>query len=234
MPWAGESPKLAQPYWWKTLSELILLAASGLAREVLAVVRTSGQYDVVGMLDDDRELLGVSIDGASVLGPIDEADRFPEAFVVVCLESGRHREAVVHRLSSLGILVDRYATVLHSDIRVPDESRIGAGSILLQNVTIGPWVVLGNHVVVMPMVNLAYNVQADDFATFSAGVSTGEGCRIGRVAHIGMNASIAEGMSVGPYASVGMGAAVLDHVPPGATWVGVPAREIRSIHLGDD
>lgn len=210
------------------MSELLLLAASGLAREVLSVIRASGQYDVVGILDDDRELLDVSVDGATVLGPIEDAARFSRASFIVCLASGRDREAVVARLSLLGLDERRYATVVDSGIGVPEESRIGAGSILLQNVTVAPWVVIGNHVVVMPKVNLAYNVQAESFATLSAGVSLGEGSRIGRAAHIGMNASIAEGLSVGQYASVGMGAAVQDNVPEFETWVGFPARRSRA------
>lgn len=206
------------------MSELLLLAASGLARQVLTAVRNSGQYDVLGILDDDTELLDVSVDGAVVLGPIEDAVKFTRAAMVVCIASGRDREAVVGRLAMLGLDETRYATVLDPGIRRPDESRIGNGSILLQNVTIAPWVVLGCHVVVMPKVNFAYNVQAEDFATFSAGASVGEGARIGRAAHIGMNSSIGERLSVGPYANVGTGAAVQDNVPPYETWVGVPAR----------
>ncbi|MET3174485.1 UNVERIFIED_ORG: hypothetical protein ABIB52_002336 [Arthrobacter sp. UYCu721] len=49
------------------MSELVLIAASGLAREVLTMVRASGQYDVVGLLDDDKEMAGVTVDGAPVL-----------------------------------------------------------------------------------------------------------------------------------------------------------------------
>ncbi|HBH57182.1 MAG TPA: acetyltransferase, partial [Arthrobacter bacterium] len=46
------------------MSELVLIAASGLAREVLTMVRASGQYDVVGVLDDDKEMAGITVDGA--------------------------------------------------------------------------------------------------------------------------------------------------------------------------
>ena len=49
------------------MSELLLIAATGLAREVLATVRSSGRYDVVGFLDDDA-MAGTDVDGAPVLG----------------------------------------------------------------------------------------------------------------------------------------------------------------------
>lgn len=206
------------------LSELLLLAATGLAREVLLTVRASGQYDVLGILDDDPQLLDVLIDGAPVLGALEDAAMFPKALFAVCLPIGRDREAVVERLTQSGVEGNRYGTVLDPDIRLPDDCRIGPGSILLRHATVGPQVSLGSHTVVMPSVTLGWALQAGDFTTFSAGSSLGEGVRLGRGVHIGVNAGVADGLSVGDYSSVGMGSAVVQDVPEYETWVGVPAR----------
>jgi sugar O-acyltransferase (sialic acid O-acetyltransferase NeuD family) len=208
------------------VSELILIAASGLAREVLAMVRSSGQYDVVGLLDDDKEMAGVTVDGAPVLGSIDDAPGYTHAFLLVCLTSGREREAVVERLTALGIHEARYATAIDPSVQYPEGCRIGRGSILLRNVTLTAAVTLGSHVVAMPSVTFAFDDDVADFATFAAGVSLGGGVRIGKAAYLGLNSSVRERTSVGNYATVGMGAAVLSNVPDGQTWVGVPAHEI--------
>ena len=208
------------------MSELILIAASGLAREVLAMVRSSGQYDVVGLLDDDREMAGVTVDGAPVLGTIDEAAKYTHAFVLVCIGSGRAREAVVDRLTAMGLNEARYATAIDPSVQYPEGCRIGRGSILLRNVTLTAAVTLGSHVVAMPSVTFTHDDDVADFATFAAGVSLGGGVRVGRAAYLGMNSSVRERASVGAYATVGMGAAVLSNVPDGETWVGVPAHEI--------
>lgn len=208
------------------MSELILIAASGLAREVLAMVRSSGQYDVVGLLDDDKEMAGVTVDGAPVLGTIDDAAKYTHAFVLVCIGSGRVRESVVERLTALGLTEARYATAIDPSVQYPEGCRVGRGSILLRNVTLTAAVTLGSHVVAMPSVTFTHDDDVADFATFAAGVSLGGGVRIGRAAYLGMNASVRERTSVGAYATVGMGAAVLSNVPDGQTWVGVPAHEI--------
>ena len=214
------------------MSELILIAASGLAREVLAMVRSSGQYDVVGLLDDDKEMAGVTVDGAPVLGTIDDAPKFTHAFVLVCLGSGKSREAVVERLSAMGLHAARYATAIDPSVQCPEGCRVGRGSILLRNVTLTASVTLGSHVVAMPSVTFTHDDDVADFATFAAGVSLGGGVRIGRAAYLGMNSSVRERTSVGAYATVGMGAAVLSNVPDGETWVGVPAREIDGEAFG--
>lgn len=208
------------------MSELILIAATGLAREVLAMVRSSGQYDVVGVLDDDKEMGGVTVDGAPVLGDIDDAPNYTHAFLLVCLASSREREAVVTRLASLGISESRYATAVDPSVQYPEGCRIGRGSILLRNVTLTAAVSLGSHVVAMPSVTFSYDADISDFATFAAGVSLGGGVRVGRGAYLGLNSSVRERTSVGDYATVGMGAAVLSNIPDGETWIGVPAHEI--------
>lgn len=209
------------------MSELILVAATGLAREVLAMVRGSGQYDVVGLLDDDNEMAGVTVDGAPVLGSIDDAPHYTHAFLLVCVAPSREREAVVARLASLGINESRYATAVDPSAHYPEGCRIGRGSILLQNVTLTAGVTLGAHVVAMPHVTFSYDDDVSDFATLAAGVSLGGGVRVGRGASLGLNSSVRERTSVGDYATIGIGAAVLSHVPDGETWAGVPAREVN-------
>lgn len=213
------------------MSELLLIAASGLAREVLASVRESGQYDVVGILDDDKDKIGSTVDGAPVLGPVDDALRYPNARAVICVGAGSGRARIVDRLARLGFPQNRYATVLDSSVRIPPGCRIGAGGILLGHVTLTAGVTLGNHVVLMPGVTLTHDDVVEDFATFAAGVSLGGGVRIGRAAYLGMNASVREGTWVGAGATIGMGAAVLADVPEDETWAGVPARVLRSAIL---
>ena len=209
------------------MSELVLITGSGLAREVLTMVRASGQYDVVGLLDDDQEMAGVTVDGAPVLGTIDDAPKFTHALFLVCVASGKSREAVVERLAAMGLRDARYATAIDPTVECPEGCRIGRGSILLKNVTLTASVTLGAHVVAMPSVTFTHDDDVADFATFAAGVSLGGGVRIGRAAYLGLNCSVRERTSVGSYATVGMGAAVLSNVPDGETWVGVPAHPIE-------
>jgi sugar O-acyltransferase (sialic acid O-acetyltransferase NeuD family) len=210
------------------MDELLLIAASGLAREVLAAVRGSGRFDVIGILDDDAGRAGTVVDGVRILGPASDALRYPEAGVVVCVGSGAGRARIVDRLAALGFPDRRYAKVVDSSVRIPDGCRLGRGSILLGHVTLTAGVTLGEHVVVMPGVTLTHDDVVDDFATFAAGVSLGGGVSIGRGAYLGMNASVREGASVGAGTTIGMGAAVLADVPDGETWVGVPARVLRT------
>jgi sugar O-acyltransferase (sialic acid O-acetyltransferase NeuD family) len=205
---------------------LILVAASGLAREVLALVRAHGEHDVIGFLDDDVARHGTALDGVPVLGGLDAVTGYPDAELLVCAGRGTSREAIVNRLDGLGVFPIRYATVVHPGVDVPAGCEIGVGSIVLAGVVLTTAVIVGSHVVVMPNATLTHDCVLQDFSTVCAGVALGGSVVVGRAAYLGMNASVRENVRVGVGATLGMGAALLVDQPDGETWVGVPARPV--------
>jgi sugar O-acyltransferase (sialic acid O-acetyltransferase NeuD family) len=202
---------------------LVLVTASGLAREALAVIRTHRLFEVVGFVDDDEALHGTAVDGVPVLGPLSALADHPTAQVLVCAGKGRSREAIVERLDELDVGPTRYATLVHPGVEVPAGCLIGDGSIVLAGVVLTTAVTLGVHVVVMPNVTLTHDCVVQDFGTLCAGVALGGGVVVGRGAYVGMNAGVREHLRVGAYATVGMGAVLLRDAPDGETWAGVPA-----------
>ncbi|MGV8911581.1 MAG: NeuD/PglB/VioB family sugar acetyltransferase [Rhodoglobus sp.] len=208
-----------------TRHPLLLIAAGGLAREVLSVVRESGR-EVLGFLDDRHDELPSSITGVPVLGGIDDVVRYPRAELLVCVGSGIGRERVVARLSALGVESERYSTVIDPSVRNPGGCPVGVGSILLAGVVLTADAVVGEHVVLMPRVTVTHDCLIGDFATLAAGVALGGGVRVGRGAYLGMNCSVRQNLSIGIGATIGMGAVVLTDVHSSETWAGVPAQRL--------
>lgn len=202
--------------------QVLLIGASGLAREVLA----AGINGVVGILDDDANLRGERLGGVSVIGAVDEAIARAER-LLVCIGSGRARRAVVARLVQGGVADLRFTTFIAPGARIGRTSTVGAGSIVLEGVVITADATLGRHVVVMPNCTLTHDNRLDDYATLAAGVALGGAVQVGEGAYLGMNASVRQQLSIGADATVGMGAAVLSDVPDGESWIGVPARRMK-------
>jgi sugar O-acyltransferase (sialic acid O-acetyltransferase NeuD family) len=210
------------------VTDLIILGASGLAREALAVVRETGSHTPIGVLDDAFGQIPPVFSGVPVLGRIANLDDHVRADVLVCVGSGIARERIVQRLVQAGVRGVRFATVVDPSVRNPARCPIGDGSIVLANVSITADVTVGNHVVVMPNSTLTHDDVLENYATLASGVSLGGGVTVSRGAYIGMNAAILPGTRVGTRSVVGMGAAVLDDVPDGETWAGVPARPLAA------
>jgi sugar O-acyltransferase (sialic acid O-acetyltransferase NeuD family) len=208
------------------MSELLLIGASGLAREALTVVRATDEYEVIGFLDDDPATWGRQFDGITVRGGINDLEGFPAAKLLLCPGRGPARGALAKRLAELGRGDDDYVTVIDESVAIPPSCRVGVGSILLAGSVLTTNIELGRHVVVMPNVTLTHDDLIESFATLCAGVSLGGNAWIGEGAYIGMNASVREGLKVGKNSVLGMGAVLLTDLPAGQTWAGVPARQL--------
>jgi sugar O-acyltransferase (sialic acid O-acetyltransferase NeuD family) len=201
--------------------ELLLVGASGLAREVLS----AGIADVVGILDDNVQLHQTEVGGVPVLGPVALGAQRSER-LLISVGSSIGRRNVVRHLAELGVSGDRFATYLAPSARIGSTSHVGTGSILLDGVVVTANAAIGRHVVVMPNCTITHDDVLGDFSTLAAGVALGGSVCVGEAAYIGMNASVRQALVVGAGATVGMGAAVVHDVPDRETWAGVPARRL--------
>lgn len=204
--------------------DLLLVGASGLAREVLSQLRTAGDERRVGILDDSPALRGTRMAGAPVLGSLETVGEYPDAEILLCVGAGATRELLARRLRELGVGAVRYARVVHPGLQLPDSCSIGAGSIVLAGVVLTCDVVVGEHVVIMPNVTLTHGNRISSYATLCAGVTLGGEVRVEEAAYLGMNACVRQRVRIGSHSTIGMAAAVLTNVPAHETWLGVPAR----------
>jgi sugar O-acyltransferase (sialic acid O-acetyltransferase NeuD family) len=209
------------------MEKTLLIGASGLAREVLALTRAGSSHVVFGVLDDGWADMGETFAGVPVLGAIERAVDYIDTKLLICVGAGTAREAIADRLALLGVGTNSYTTLIDPTVNNNGDCPIGSGSIVLAHVVLTADVSIGTHVVIMPSVTLTHGDVLDDFATIAAGATFGGDVRIGRGAYIGMNASVRQRAHVGDYGVLGMGAALLNDLPSGETWVGVPARNIQ-------
>lgn len=207
------------------MSNLVLVAASGLAREVLALLHAQGRR-VEALLDDDPDLHGQSVDGVPVAGGLEMVKEHAGAELLVCAGKGSARRRIVHRLNGLGVEPDRFAAVVHPSVEMPRDCTLGRGTIVLAHAVLTTNVHIGEHVVVMPHVTLTHDNVVEDFATLCSGVTLGGGVRVGSGAYLGMGSCVRERVTVGRDSLLGMGAALVGDLPAHQTWAGVPARVI--------
>lgn len=211
---------------------LLLVTASGLAREVIATLEDCSDASIVGIVDDAPNRQGTGVAGVGVVGPIEAVLEYPDVQLVICAGRGVTRRVIRERLARLGLSDERFAIVLGPGVRLPRSAEVGVGSILLNGTELTSDVTIGRHVVTMPNVTLTHDDHLGDYVTACAGVSLGGGVTVGALAYLGMNCSVREHCTVGEGATLGMGAALLEDLPPGETWIGVPARSRRHLMSG--
>lgn len=209
------------------MTGLLIVGASGLAREATAVAVMLQHDGPVSIVDDNPATWGTLHGLTPVLGSVDLVRDLDDE-VLLALGKGRQRRRVALRLNMVGVDPERYTSLIHPRVVLPGSCSIGAGSVVLDGVVLTADVEVGRHVVLMPQVTLTHGCTVHDFATLCAGVSLGGDVEVGEAAYLGMNASVREGVRIGSGATVGMGSAVLEDIPAGETWVGVPAHPVRT------
>ena len=196
---------------------LLVVGAGGHAKVVIDAAEAAGHTvaGVVGMESDAPTILGHSVlQSADVI----EADGFIIAigdnvtrarFFAEYSASGLAPAVVVHPSAIIGTDVQLGGgTFIAAGVVVNTGARIGADSILNTACSVDHDCLLGSHSHVGPQ------------AALCGAVTLGDGVLLG----VGSCAS--PGASVGAWSVVGAGAAVVDELPGGAVYVGVPARAI--------
>lgn len=215
-----------------TVQPLLILGAGGLGREtaeaVDAINTLSATWRLLGFLDDAESRQGSSALGLPVLGTLDSVHEYGDVSVVVCVGRSGDTTTKARVVERLDLSRDRYASVVHPTARLGRSVEVGCGAILLAGVTATASVRISDHVVCMPNVVLTHDDHVKEFGTLGAGATLAGGVTIGRGAYVGSGALVREGRAVGDGAVVGMGAVVIDDVPAGEVWAGVPAARLRS------
>jgi sugar O-acyltransferase (sialic acid O-acetyltransferase NeuD family) len=207
---------------------LLLVGGGGLAREVLATVRLlPDEWKTIGALDDDPSKHGADLDGVPVLGGSELIGELTDAAVVACVANAHRPAGRLGIVRRLNLPDDRWATVVHPTASVPQGSSLGPGTLLLAGVVITTPLRIGAHVVAMPNVLITHDDKIGDGVTFAGRASLGGGVTVEECAYIGQGASVRERICIGACAVVGMGSVVLQDVPAGEVWAGVPAKRIR-------
>jgi sugar O-acyltransferase (sialic acid O-acetyltransferase NeuD family) len=193
------------------LTSVAIYGAGGLGKEIRALVETSGRYAFAGYIDDFKKDILPASEGNYDDILIAIADSVIRKRISTKLDSG---SIPFHPFLAKGLelhetVIPGMGSILCQGVRATVDIRIGKFTIININTVIGHDVQIGDFCSIMPCVNIAGNVS------------------IGSEVFIGAGATILQGVKIGDKAVIGAASLVREDVPPGATVVGVPAKELK-------
>ncbi len=167
---------------------LLVVGAGGHGRSEVEAAELSGQFEIVGFLDDSLPA-GESVLGVPVLGPVVSMahNRAGADQAIVAIGNNTVREKLLQQLAAAGF---KWATVVHPRAIVSPSAVLGAGSAVMAGEIVGTEARLGLGSIVNCGAVVDHHATVEDFG------------------HLGVNASIAGGTVLGRGAWMQAGAAL--------------------------
>lgn len=208
---------------------LIVVGASTLGTDAIAIARDQGRLDIVGVVDD-RPLATSSIDGVPLLGSISVLrsmlKRVEQLEIVVAIGDSQVRSRVHERI--VRDLPDiRLAKLIHPRATLLGSASIDDGCIIFPGVVLGPGSSLGRSTVVNANATVGAGARLKEFVSLGPGANIGSDSALGKGVYVGMGAAIAQQVSVGDWCTVGALSFVRRNAPSGALVVGIPGRIVE-------
>jgi sugar O-acyltransferase (sialic acid O-acetyltransferase NeuD family) len=210
---------------------IIGLGAGGHAKAVLDVLAAVGGFEVVGLLDPRRELVGTTVGGAPVLGDDSLLSRqYDEGVRAAFIGLGgvgntQPRRRLYDLALSEGFEV---VSIRHPSAVISASARIGSGATLMPLAAVGADCSIADDVIINTGAVVEHDCRVGAHVHVASSATVTSGVTVDDCVHIGAGATIRQGISIGVGAVVGAGAVVVRDVEPGVVVVGVPASVLRS------
>ena len=185
-----------------------------------------GNLELIGFLDDNKNLWGKNVDGLKVLGnlSLENKNRFDLEAVVLGIGDNKIRASFYNLAKFLELYLP---SIIHPSAIISKNTKLGEGVVIMPGVIINTGTTIGNNVCLNTGVQLDHDNYIEDHVhIYPRAVLTG--CvKVGKYSYIGANASIRDHVNVGSYTFIGLGSVVTKNIPDNVIVYGNPAKIIN-------
>jgi sugar O-acyltransferase (sialic acid O-acetyltransferase NeuD family) len=209
------------------MKDIVIIGAGGFGREVAWLIedinKENTEWNILGFVDDNKEIHGTEMNGYNVLGGI-EWLKSQELNVVCAIGDPIIKKKTIERLNGSN---NSFPVLIHPSVIHSDRVTFGEGSIICAANIITTDIKIGNHVIINLDCTIGHDAVLGDYTTVLPSVNVSGFVVTDKSVSIGTGSAIIQGVKIGENTVVGAGSVVVKDLPKNCTAVGAPAKPIK-------
>ncbi len=208
--------------------KIILIGAGGHCVSCIDVIEQENKFEIVGIVDDNKDVWGTSILGYKVLGGGDQLKEIADAqacfnfhITIGQIKTNQYRKKYFDAVKSIGgSLPVIYSPYSH----VSTHSQLGEGTIVMHGVIVNAQVNVGGMCILNTNCLIEHDSKVGSGCHISTAAVINGTVQVGENCFIGSNSTLVNNISIADNTIVGAGSLVHRSIDKSnGTWVGNPA-----------
>ena len=208
------------------MKDIYIIGASGFGREVAWLIEELDEFNVIGFVDDNKEIQDKKINDIPVVGGIPFLiDQKEETNVVIAIGNPTIRYKIYEQLKENKNI--KFPNIIAKDVRISNSNKLGIGNIICTQSILTVNITLGNFNHINLDCTVGHDVILHDFVTVYPSVNISGNVVVGNYSELGTGTKIIQGKSVTENVIIGAGSVVIKDLIEKGTYVGSPVRKVK-------
>jgi len=233
----NKSPKIAledlveDKYPGNISRRLLILGGGKGAVQVIDVILRNRNFKIVGILDDNSNLLGKKIFGYTIKGPISKVlemweNKLFDQLIISFSNDLNKRAQIYEKYKKYSI---PFANVVDPNVSIHSNVKIGEGNLIMSFCRIGSCSIIGNNNFFSAYVNIEHHNKIGNNCTFGPGVFTSSRVSIEDNVKFGTGIFIEPGVNIGENSIIASGSILTGNIPARSIVKSIINYKIRKI-----
>ncbi len=218
------------------MKDIVVIGSGGFSKQVIEIIEQlnliNQEYKLLGIIDDDKSLVGTEVLGYEVIGDTNYIKQFSQQnkiHGVIAIADGIVRKEISRKLYDV-----QWVNLIHPSSVVSDYTKIGEGNIICAGVVINPDFQMGDHSHINIGSTLGHDVSMLDYVTIMPGSRISGNVILKSNSMVGTGSTIIQGLTIEENVVLGAGAVVTKNTEPNYLYVGVPAKKKKALTSLDE
>jgi sugar O-acyltransferase (sialic acid O-acetyltransferase NeuD family) len=196
---------------------IIIIGAGGHSKVIIDIIRELGNYNIVGIYDDNK--IGY-FSGIKIIGKISEINNTIDYFIIG-IGNDKIRKKIAEEYNQL-----KWATLIHPKTIIAKTAIIKEGSVVCAGAIIQTEVEVGKHCIINTNCSIDHESTIGDYCSICPSSTICGQVKVGESSFIGANSTIIQIIEIGKECIIGAGSVVIRNIPNNSKAVGNPAKVI--------